>query len=246
MKKCMHFYENVIKWDDSAGEEAFHHAKTRYWARINGLCCDSPLPDPNLYIDKIDWNSKIAPEDCPDPESPQPVYSPITGCTEPVVIFGDSFATNHGLSLAGWGDEAENFENSGNHNNKCHVSYEGQNWNLGWYEYDNGWQYGYGCGNEFGNYGWNNNDWGWGYYGSYYGYVGPYVENRNFGMGSGDDGQVSSYEALEVRADNNGSGGAYRGKQGGRDSYIEWNNGLSSCGPTSQRVRARENWKRVS
>ncbi|KAI3846426.1 hypothetical protein MKX03_001876 [Papaver bracteatum] len=61
-KKMMSYYDNVVQWNDSAGEEAFHNAKSRFWAEINGLPCDISLPDPNTYIDDIDWHSKIDPE----------------------------------------------------------------------------------------------------------------------------------------------------------------------------------------
>nr|DAD42542.1 TPA_asm: hypothetical protein HUJ06_000772 [Nelumbo nucifera] len=61
-KKVMSFYENVVQWNDSAGEEAFNNAKNRFWAKINGLPCDISLPDPDIYIDEIDWNSDIDPE----------------------------------------------------------------------------------------------------------------------------------------------------------------------------------------
>ncbi|XP_059649165.1 uncharacterized protein LOC132295099 [Cornus florida] len=61
-KKYMHCHSDVINWNDSAGEEAFHNAKKRFWAEINSLPCDITLPDPNIYIDEIDWNSKIDPE----------------------------------------------------------------------------------------------------------------------------------------------------------------------------------------
>ncbi|KAF8395768.1 hypothetical protein HHK36_019719 [Tetracentron sinense] len=54
--------ENVVQWNDSASEEAFHNAKKRFWAEINGLPHDVPLPDPDMYIDEVDWNSEIDPE----------------------------------------------------------------------------------------------------------------------------------------------------------------------------------------
>lgn len=60
-KKYMYCHENVVKWDDSAGEEAFHNAKRRYWEKINGLPCETPLPDPDVYIDEIDWKPNIDP-----------------------------------------------------------------------------------------------------------------------------------------------------------------------------------------
>lgn len=47
--------------DDCAAKEAFHSAKQRYWEKINRLPSETPLPDPNQYIDEIDWNSEIDP-----------------------------------------------------------------------------------------------------------------------------------------------------------------------------------------
>ncbi|KAK8619087.1 hypothetical protein V6N13_133054 [Hibiscus sabdariffa] len=61
-KRFMYLYDNVVQWNDSACEEAFHNAKNRFWAKINGLPCDIRLPDPDSYIDKIDWDSEIDPE----------------------------------------------------------------------------------------------------------------------------------------------------------------------------------------
>lgn len=58
-KQYMHCYDDVVKWKDSAGEEAFHNAKERFRAAINGLPCDIPMPDPDMYIDKINWNPHI-------------------------------------------------------------------------------------------------------------------------------------------------------------------------------------------
>lgn len=53
---------NVLNWDDSAGEEAFRNAKSQYWAKINGFSCDISAPDPNAYIEEINWNPYIDPE----------------------------------------------------------------------------------------------------------------------------------------------------------------------------------------
>ncbi|CAM8970716.1 unnamed protein product [Rhodiola kirilowii] len=53
-------YPDVMNWDDSAAEDTFHTAKRRFWTQINGLPTDDvPLPDPNAYIDQIDWNACI-------------------------------------------------------------------------------------------------------------------------------------------------------------------------------------------
>ncbi|KAJ8573626.1 hypothetical protein K7X08_010137 [Anisodus acutangulus] len=58
-KKYMYCYDNVVKWDDSAGQEALDDAKRRYWAWISGLPPQSPPPNPDMYIDKVDWDSTI-------------------------------------------------------------------------------------------------------------------------------------------------------------------------------------------
>ncbi|KAM1008328.1 hypothetical protein FF1_004756 [Malus domestica] len=55
----MSLYNNIVEWNDSAGEEAFNNAKNRFWAEMNGLIprSDISLPDPDMYIDDIDWRS---------------------------------------------------------------------------------------------------------------------------------------------------------------------------------------------
>ncbi|KAH6803459.1 hypothetical protein C2S51_031706 [Perilla frutescens var. frutescens] len=61
-KTYIYNYPSVLNWDGSAGKEALENAKQRFWAMINGLPCDNPLPDPNMYIDEIDWNPYLDPE----------------------------------------------------------------------------------------------------------------------------------------------------------------------------------------
>ncbi|KAB1224930.1 hypothetical protein CJ030_MR1G014014 [Morella rubra] len=61
-KKFISCHNNVVRWDDSAGEEAFQTAKKRFWAKINGIHCDISVSDPDIYIDEIDWNPYIDPE----------------------------------------------------------------------------------------------------------------------------------------------------------------------------------------
>ncbi|XP_047980236.1 uncharacterized protein LOC125221934 [Salvia hispanica] len=58
-KKYIYSYPSVLNWDGSAGKEALENAKQRFWAKINGHLCDNPLPDPDMYIDEIDWNPYI-------------------------------------------------------------------------------------------------------------------------------------------------------------------------------------------
>ncbi|KAF2322438.1 hypothetical protein GH714_017033 [Hevea brasiliensis] len=62
VKKFMYCHGSVLNWDDSAGEEAFQNAKKRFWAEINGLTSEISLPNPDKYIDKINWNPDIDPE----------------------------------------------------------------------------------------------------------------------------------------------------------------------------------------
>ncbi|KAK2440201.1 hypothetical protein QL285_011639 [Trifolium repens] len=61
-KKLIYCHHNVLDWKDSGAEEAFQNAKKRYWAEINSLPCDISLPDPDAYIEQIDWNPCIDPE----------------------------------------------------------------------------------------------------------------------------------------------------------------------------------------
>ncbi|CAN8268166.1 unnamed protein product [Cochlearia groenlandica] len=53
---------NVMTWDDSACEETFRIEKTRFWSRFNGLGFDVSLPDPDMYISEVDWDTYIDPE----------------------------------------------------------------------------------------------------------------------------------------------------------------------------------------
>ena len=58
-KNIMFCHKNILSWDDSAGEEALQNAKKRFWAKMNNLPCEISLPDPDIYIDEIDWSTKI-------------------------------------------------------------------------------------------------------------------------------------------------------------------------------------------
>ncbi|KAJ7976705.1 Bifunctional endo-1,4-beta-xylanase [Quillaja saponaria] len=103
-KKFMYLYENVVKWDDSAGREAFENAKSRYWADINGRRSNIPLPDPNMYTDDIDWDSNVDPELLLDLEKETG-----TPKDENVVILGDALQfNNQSFSCTGWGDTEVN------------------------------------------------------------------------------------------------------------------------------------------
>lgn len=61
-KLFVYCHGNVFDWNASAAEEAFQNAKKRYWAKMNSLPDDISLPDPDTYIDQIDWNPYIDPE----------------------------------------------------------------------------------------------------------------------------------------------------------------------------------------
>lgn len=61
-KKFFYCYGSVLDWDDNAAEEAFHNAKKRFWEEINGLHSDLSLPDPDIYIDEIDWDAVVDPQ----------------------------------------------------------------------------------------------------------------------------------------------------------------------------------------
>ncbi|KAJ6408301.1 hypothetical protein OIU84_011586 [Salix udensis] len=108
-KKLMYLYENVVQWNDSAGEEAFHNAKKRFWAHINGLPCNLSLPGPDIYIDEIDWNSSVDPELLLDLEREPKDHDEISK-GEGVVILGSSILLNQSFSCAGWGGAEEEFQ----------------------------------------------------------------------------------------------------------------------------------------
>ncbi|KAJ7972169.1 bifunctional endo-1,4-beta-xylanase XylA-like [Quillaja saponaria] len=108
-KKFMFLYDNVVQWDDSAAKEAFDNAKRRFWEEINGIHCKIPLPDPELYLDDIDWDSNVDSELLLDLDNEQPM-SPTEGDKdENVVIFGDSLPMiNQSIPCTGWSDDEGN------------------------------------------------------------------------------------------------------------------------------------------
>ncbi|PKU64891.1 uncharacterized protein LOC110102892 [Dendrobium catenatum] len=79
-KKLTYLFENVLNWDDSAGKESFDNAKARYWAGINGLHCDIPLPNPDMYIDVVNQDTFLDPrlvEDLYKQPPPPPLHKEI-------------------------------------------------------------------------------------------------------------------------------------------------------------------------
>lgn len=51
----------MLKWDDTAAKDALSDAQVRFCCMINSLPDEPPLPDPDMYIDDIDWNPEIDP-----------------------------------------------------------------------------------------------------------------------------------------------------------------------------------------
>ncbi|KAG2262491.1 hypothetical protein Bca52824_069570 [Brassica carinata] len=101
-KRFMHLYERVVQWDDSAGEDAFNKAKSHYWAEINGVSCDLPLPDPDVYIDDVDWDAGVDTELVLDLERGPDPGREEEGGEEHVVILDALFLSGQ-YSGQGWG-----------------------------------------------------------------------------------------------------------------------------------------------
>ncbi|XP_074297140.1 uncharacterized protein LOC141627821 [Silene latifolia] len=103
-QKYMYLYDKIIKWEDSAVEEAYWDAKTRFLAEVHGEPCDVELPDPDIFNDKIDWDAAVDPGLLSDLDNKAVVKQDDIGGViieiPPTVIESD-------LTPNGWGD-AEN------------------------------------------------------------------------------------------------------------------------------------------
>ncbi|KAJ1291962.1 hypothetical protein BS78_02G356600 [Paspalum vaginatum] len=55
-------YNNIEQWDDSGAFENFQNSKARFWANYHGQPSDIPLPNSDMYIDKVDHRCKVDPE----------------------------------------------------------------------------------------------------------------------------------------------------------------------------------------
>ncbi|XP_057789202.1 uncharacterized protein LOC131006076 [Salvia miltiorrhiza] len=259
MKKFTHLYENVVKWDDSAGEEAFSNAKKRFWAEINGFPCHVSLPDPDLYIDNVDWDSETDPDLPPDLES-EPLNSNADEDHDPVVIFGDSLFPNQAYSVVGWGDDDENFKVPTNSSSGNHGPPLMQNWGysfdngaaIGWPSYyNNAWHLG-DVNPPSGYTTWGgswNNDWGWNY------------SNNNViyeTMDNQEQGQWNERNAAKTNAGRNTPSEKTAPRVEGNESYKnhpkqssvdkrsnsrEWNS-FSSCAPASHHaaITVEQTW----
>ncbi|KAJ6714012.1 hypothetical protein OIU85_025618 [Salix viminalis] len=116
-KKYMYCHGNILNWDDSAGEEAFHNAKNRFWAEINGVSCVISPPDPNLYIDEINWNVCIDPEVIKDLE--QDLFVPDEGDTDTDDVKNPWESNNNMQSSLSLIDKAKSWNQQDSDNNKC-------------------------------------------------------------------------------------------------------------------------------
>ncbi|CAI9103144.1 OLC1v1001588C1 [Oldenlandia corymbosa var. corymbosa] len=120
LDKCVRLYHKVLKWDDSAAEEAFQNVQQRILEeKIYGhqrsdlmiLSPDDPIDwdaevDPELFdeLDQVDRDSEIDPELLLDDLDEYGDSFLDTGKSiEPVVIFGDEFRSEKGFSNDGWG-----------------------------------------------------------------------------------------------------------------------------------------------
>ncbi|KAL2501788.1 uncharacterized protein Fot_35636 [Forsythia ovata] len=216
-KKFVHLYDNVMNWDDSEGKEVFQNAKTRFWSAKHGVPCDIPLPDPDLHIDKIDWDSENDIE-LPFDLDINPVFPDPDENREPVVIFGDSFFVNQAFSPTGWGDYEENMKIPTNSTSANHVDPWEHNWGnafpnaapIGWTGFcNNAWNFNGGSGHAryapcIG--GWNN-AWGWNYLHNPQNY-GVEAANVNDRRANGVQGIWDVNTAAQVNAGN----------------YVWWNN----------------------
>lgn len=106
--------QKVLRWNDSAVEEAFRNAKTRFWAQMHGQPCDIKPPDPDIFIDKIDWDSDnvdpqlISDLDKREPETPFDTDIPNK---DGGVVLGIPVVPEQYLSTpTGWGDDVEEGE----------------------------------------------------------------------------------------------------------------------------------------
>lgn len=129
-------HDKVVKWDDSAGAEAFKKAKNRFYAKLHDIPCEIQMPDPNLYVDQVDWNCVIDPELIQDLDQVRPTPDMKSKKYEDIVA-----RDNYEAKLkAGLNAYAQKKENSRKYN-----SYRQNNKHL--------------AGSGWANYG--NNSWGW-------------------------------------------------------------------------------------
>ncbi|KAJ0980887.1 hypothetical protein J5N97_009142 [Dioscorea zingiberensis] len=106
-KDSLYLYKNIQEWNDSAGLEAFQNAKSRYWAKINNLPCDVPLPDPDMYIDEVDYDVVI------DPELVADLYKEPELPLDESGSDGSFIPMNLPITPTGWGDAEDQVPTTG-------------------------------------------------------------------------------------------------------------------------------------
>nr|XP_043610653.1 GATA zinc finger domain-containing protein 4 [Erigeron canadensis] len=209
LKKFIHLYDNVINWNDSAGKEAFENAKDKFYADMYNLPHNTWLPDPDIYIDNINWDSEVDPNLLLDLES-NSVVPDSSSKDEQVIIFGSTFPPSYqSFSTYGWGDSDDDqkkdidpntspeyngnhWEVEGNRKDVVHNNNNGSNW-WGSIENDETAERDQGWGDS------RNDYWGWNMYdnNNYF-----YADVRNEPkVGSGR--YASKYKTSRSRKDDN-------------------------------------------
>ncbi|CAM0913329.1 unnamed protein product [Alopecurus aequalis] len=61
-KQSAYMYIHIEQWDDSGALENFQKIKSRFWSNYHAQPSDIPLPDPDLYIEKVDHSCEVDPE----------------------------------------------------------------------------------------------------------------------------------------------------------------------------------------
>ncbi|KAL9232608.1 hypothetical protein vseg_007700 [Gypsophila vaccaria] len=104
-QKYMYQHAKILEWNDSAVKEAFRDAKNRFWANIHGQPCDNKLPDPDIFIDEINWDSTVDPKLLSDLENRELDSSSETEQSDGGVIIGiPSVIIQSDFTPTGWGD----------------------------------------------------------------------------------------------------------------------------------------------
>lgn len=104
-------YKNVADWDDSGSLEAFENAKARYWAELNNLPCEIPLPDPDMFIDEVDHNTVIDPKLIADLYKKPPTPPPCPAGEYEDLSYQAFLNKTLPVKATGWGDEEEGEKN---------------------------------------------------------------------------------------------------------------------------------------
>ncbi|KMT15095.1 hypothetical protein BVRB_3g062160 [Beta vulgaris subsp. vulgaris] len=105
-QKYMFQDEKVLHWKDSAVEEAFWNAKNRFWAKMLGHPCDIELPDPDIFIDQIDWECEVDVELISDLEKRDDsgeIDQKNCGVVVGIPVVPEQYA----FTSTGWGDAEE-------------------------------------------------------------------------------------------------------------------------------------------